>query len=61
MKYTGMSRTTRSSTIVKDSFEVKNLGYSMHRLLIVASQNPSTGVQLKIPTKNYKFGQWPIC
>lgn len=40
MKYTGMSRTTRSKTMVKASFEVKNSGYWMQRLLMVASQKP---------------------
>lgn len=27
MKYTGMSITTKSNSMVKDSFEVKNSGY----------------------------------
>ena len=52
-----MSRTTRSRTIVNDSFEVKNSGYSMHRLSIIVSQKPRIGVQLNIPTRVYGFGQ----
>lgn len=33
----------------------------MHLLLIVVSQKPWIGIQLKIPTRNYDLGQWPVC
>ena len=42
MNYTGMSRTTRLRTIVKDRFEVKDLGYRMHGLFIPEAWNRYT-------------------
>lgn len=57
MKYTGMRSTTKSKTMVKASFEVKNSGYWMHRLVMVASQKPFIGVQLNMPTRSWRFDQ----
>ena len=48
----GISRTMRSSAIVKDSFEVKKMLSLIHLLGTLMFQNPRIGLQLKIPTKN---------
>ena len=49
----GISSTMRSSVIVKASLDRKKMLSLMHLLGTLMFQNPWTGLQLKIPTKNY--------